>query len=658
MKESTLYAPLPGPRHIRLLSLSLGGRDNAKIRCDVLCVSLDDAPMYDAISWEWGDPKNTEAIIVDRKPYDVPQNLAAALHELRQGDDQRFLWADAICVNLKDPIERADQVCLMRHIYKQASVVHVWLGPMLNTSDLKIFPMFEDLALGLSITNLYPKYSKLQVASPVALTVFTAENSASILLQRLCKFFELGWWDRLWVLQEVVLAQEAIVHWGESTIKLATILQAHDILTEHMRLGYHRTSRDFEHRALEDYLSLATVKLAAIRHFRSLQYATELMQSDFQKEKAYCMLIEAIVVCRSRLATDSRDKIYGLLGMLPTQIAQQIKPSYIVPEAEVFADVAHLILEVTHSFMLFNSIAVEDESWVPKWQHTAHCFGNFRARVNQHLLFSAGAGMEWQVSMATDGSLNTKGIRVDSIHLHSRNEAETIGATSVGMYVHKWALLLLQSISYLSDLAGSSRSTASPTREDLWQLSYLDGSTVLEAMSRALLNDCATLSENGTVCRAREQDRTDTRTSIEYILMQYVDIHLSWTKANLARLSSGYKDAILQTVGPNIQGKTSFTTSIGYIGLAPEDVIGNGMGDEVWVLAGGSHPVILRPVDARAGVYQARSEAYVQGIMDGEVGSGQCPVLPSNNDPEPAWRKFREGRRSWPLPSWTDIRIL
>ena len=63
-------------------------------------------------------------------------SLYYALHHLRQPDQSRYLWIDAICINQEDLDERSQQVGLMRQIYSQASHVVVWLGPEADDSPV------------------------------------------------------------------------------------------------------------------------------------------------------------------------------------------------------------------------------------------------------------------------------------------------------------------------------------------------------------------------------------------------------------------------------------------------------------------------------------------------------------------------------------------
>lgn len=65
-------------------------------------------------------------------------------------------------------------------------------------------------------------------------------------------------------------------------------------------------------------------------------------------------------------------------------------------------------------------------------------------------------------------------------------------------------------------------------------------------------------------------------------------------------------------LGPT-RGRVFFTSSTGYIGLAP---YGAKEGDLIYVCMGADTPFLLRPYDDG---FELIGEAYVQGIMDGEI---------------------------------------
>jgi heterokaryon incompatibility protein (HET) len=112
---------------IRLLIL-LPGSGNELIQCQLSVVPLSSSNQYEAISYCWGDPEDTESIICNSVPLTIPWNLGAALKGLRFRHSSRVLWADSICINQSSTTEKDDQVQLMRDIFSRAHRTLIWLG--------------------------------------------------------------------------------------------------------------------------------------------------------------------------------------------------------------------------------------------------------------------------------------------------------------------------------------------------------------------------------------------------------------------------------------------------------------------------------------------------------------------------------------------------
>ena len=121
------YCPLPSEKFIRLLEL-YPGNANENIDCTLYQTKLEDAPKYEAISYTWGNPANKTNVLCDSKIIMVTQNLKDALCRLKLKDESRILWADAICINQNDDVEKGSQVKLMARIYGNATRVCAWLG--------------------------------------------------------------------------------------------------------------------------------------------------------------------------------------------------------------------------------------------------------------------------------------------------------------------------------------------------------------------------------------------------------------------------------------------------------------------------------------------------------------------------------------------------
>ena len=136
---SLTYSPLDvEEREIRLLRL-LPGRWTDPIACELSTVSLRRNPCYDALSYVWGDPKDTLPITVDGKLLQATKSVRLALRRLRSYHNSRTLWVDAICINQEDQEEKTQQVMLMRYIYSNAKSVQVYLGegPILDAIPLE-----------------------------------------------------------------------------------------------------------------------------------------------------------------------------------------------------------------------------------------------------------------------------------------------------------------------------------------------------------------------------------------------------------------------------------------------------------------------------------------------------------------------------------------
>jgi len=88
------------------------------------------------LSYAWGDPAVTRPIVVHRYTLHVTENLEATLRCLKYRDRTRKLWADAICINQRDDIEKANQIRQMGDVFSKAATVLVWLGDASDDSDL------------------------------------------------------------------------------------------------------------------------------------------------------------------------------------------------------------------------------------------------------------------------------------------------------------------------------------------------------------------------------------------------------------------------------------------------------------------------------------------------------------------------------------------
>ncbi len=128
------YTTLPSDStSTRLLRLLPSPETRSPIRCEIfptyLSLSEEKIISYEALSYTWGDAVNSVNIEINGCVFPVTRNLDSGLRALRQAQETRVLWVDAVCINQADLQECERQVQMMWDIYSKASCVVVWLGP-------------------------------------------------------------------------------------------------------------------------------------------------------------------------------------------------------------------------------------------------------------------------------------------------------------------------------------------------------------------------------------------------------------------------------------------------------------------------------------------------------------------------------------------------
>jgi hypothetical protein len=146
------YTPLsPNSEEIRLVYI-LPGPWSAPVMCELHVLSTDTlssstlAPSFQTLSYVWGNPHITRPIQVDGCVFEVTTNLYAALRRLRQKNEVKRMWIDALCINQRDNDERTRQVMMMGRTYTRCSEVIIWLGDSVDGSEeLSFSPIVKDL---------------------------------------------------------------------------------------------------------------------------------------------------------------------------------------------------------------------------------------------------------------------------------------------------------------------------------------------------------------------------------------------------------------------------------------------------------------------------------------------------------------------------------
>ncbi|KAK5691125.1 hypothetical protein LTR97_011777 [Elasticomyces elasticus] len=265
-----------GVNKIRLLHL-LPGDWNDEIRCVVFETALQHQNIdYEAVSYTWGDPAlpkhpvRMTSSLAGKVPgtagdvMEVSEGTFEALRRLRPGKGQvpRTLWMDAICINQDNVNERNAQVQRMQDIFSGAYQVLAYVGESADDSSV----LLE--AMQTSQGSLHPS---LKAHGQYV------DNS---LWRCLDIFLRRRWFSRIWVVQEVVLARKIILMCGES----------------------HTSWEAFQGavRAWYPGRTIAEPLPAVLRRADWVSFG----------------VLQVLQTARMCEATDSRDKLYGMVGLL------------------------------------------------------------------------------------------------------------------------------------------------------------------------------------------------------------------------------------------------------------------------------------------------------------------------------------------------------
>jgi hypothetical protein len=128
-----IYRPLLGSGSFQLLEILSGANDAVEVKLHV-CSLRKNAMAYEALSYTWGADMSSQDVTIwveangRYHKTNVTRNLHSALLGLRRPDCSRMVWADAICINQDDAIEKNQQVKMMKTIYSEACRVVIWIG--------------------------------------------------------------------------------------------------------------------------------------------------------------------------------------------------------------------------------------------------------------------------------------------------------------------------------------------------------------------------------------------------------------------------------------------------------------------------------------------------------------------------------------------------
>lgn len=304
------YQPLPlDPRSIRLLRV-LPELEHGLIKCELITTGFPKResglrsentnyhPYYNALSYQWGEVTAFGKILLDEEYLNVSQNLFEFLQlyhsKLRSEPTlDEYLWIDAICINQQDVQEKQHQVKQMGDIYRYANNVFMWLGAQISET---IDAGAEEL---LRIDGL-PKDTEHGAWSRSGYTRTLDPISAAC--SAMMEIAQNPYWGRMWIIQEVLLAQSAQIWLGDYVFSWELVKEV--FLFDRLREGAH-----------------ASRLVTAFRHHK---FATVINPS----------ICDSVARLSQGHCKEIHDKVYAILGV--TLGAEQFAVDYSITPQQLF----------------------------------------------------------------------------------------------------------------------------------------------------------------------------------------------------------------------------------------------------------------------------------------------------------------------------------
>lgn len=551
---------------------------------------------YAALSYAWGDASDTVDLILNGAPVKVTRNLEAGLRMLRDEDRLKGqkLWVDALCINQNDLIERGHQVKRMRNIFGGASKVIVWVG-VASDGSYKVAELIRSLLSLIGYTTL--KRSNL-ILGPFLQVMLSKMPPASSYWKAYFDFISRPYWRRLWIIQELAMAKELIVCCGSMTLKwfslrwLAAVIASNiDLCTELIMREMPNQPRFWVLERLGNIIGLHEFK----QHFGN--------KGLLGKDRVMDQLIKIALAAQ---ATDTRDKVYGILGLLGDEITSQIIPDYNLSVWEVFAGFTRAVLLGTRSLHIIRNGGMSLEKQMPSWVLNPDLWAG---KYHQHSFFNAGFEVSPKIEYSEDGkALACQAIRFDTVD----GLSEMTG------------LIIPQHFGVKQYPLGSPSTSAKNAYGDTtqlvkaiwWTLIGVEGPPVWShpAQSWNLLNipwlDGAWSFLKDRSCYQAFVAFRKLNKSFQIGGIPFQDFfsHVENDPKNVTETIQ----ALERFIG-HFHWRRLMTTSNGYIGIAPKQAL---PGDCICVLPGCYDPMVLRQIDES---FEIVGPCYVCGIMQGEA---------------------------------------
>jgi Heterokaryon incompatibility protein (HET) len=465
----------------------------------------------------------------------------------------------------------------MGDIYRNTKQGLIWLGDL---QSLGVEETDNSLTEMIEMLNSNKHTSELPCFQDTGQLIYAnAFRTLGLLLKS-------PWWQRIWTVQEAVLPPAATLIWGNMSVSWESFQTAAMFLIQHGTECCLDLSQNLSFEC-QSVIDRFTTQVSAIYLIRRCPNSDPM---------------ECLWRFRLREATDPRDKVFGLLGLLPNlSLGGKAKDYYSIDVVELFHLLTLALIRFDNSLKCMIGRRGESSndpniaSWAAEWllppsQRPGLGYKAPRARYWSHIarwrFFHADRGFKVMLQEGPGaGVLSLDGLHVDRII--------AVGEPFISLDGQVDSALQLQRIRQWRELGNVYTSPGG---------AYIAGGTWKDAFWRSMVGN---LMLHKFFYQVTREAIPEDEQAFKYY-----------------ECSIKHSSKMERSIQNMIVNQTFFITEQGYIGIAPLTLH---VGDEVWVLFGSRLPFALRPLYTTPGGQNATlhyifiGDCYVHGIMQGEA---------------------------------------
>jgi hypothetical protein len=365
---------------------------------------------YIAMSHTWSTEEDTETIIVNGDPVQLSSTLVAGLRAISNlpglVKGRHFkVWNDVLCLDQNNTDEIQRELKRVPSIYANAHAVVSWIGGPADNSHLVMGVLREKIA----DHALQAEYGTQDASAEGLLTSIDIEEWLA-----LAKFLNRPYWRRQWVVQEVTLAgSRTVILCGCEAAPLRNLWELVRAIISNVPLCHYLFATALGNKSYYDPVRHHVFSIVA--RLLYLHDVSSTLNSVREGPAAFDLLA-LMDVCRGSLQKFARDKVYGILGILPPAVAALVEPDLSKPAHEVYSDLVVALYRVTRRLDILQNCRLDATKPVfPTWtpdltvNSMAHTFGT-------RSICNAGLELELTSTLSSETKLlNCRGVLLDSI---------------------------------------------------------------------------------------------------------------------------------------------------------------------------------------------------------------------------------------------------